>query len=105
MVATLQEVEILLKLICYKNVTRKVMNMKRITRYYKRLRVSYIKTALFVIVINIFLLPQLTKFEKDGDNLFHLYLNGDDIGYVGKETDMDQLMINARMQIAKQSDD
>lgn len=105
MVATLQEVEILLKLICYKNVTRKVMNMKKITRYYKRLRVSYIKTALFVIVINIFLLPQLTKFEKDGDNLFHLYLNGDDIGYVGKETDMDQLMINSRLQIAKQSDD
>lgn len=105
MVATLQEVEILLKLICYKNVTRKVMNMKRITRYYKRLRVSYFKTALFIIVINIFLLPQLTKLEKDGDNLFHLYLNGDDIGYVGKETDMDQLMINTRMQIAKQSDD
>lgn len=105
MVATLQEVEILLELICYKNVTRKVMNMKRITRYYKRLRVSYFKTALFIIVINIFLLPQLTKLEKDGDNLFHLYLNGDDIGYVGKETDMDQLMINTRMQIAKQSDD
>ena len=48
-VATLQEVEILLELICYKNVTRKVMNMKRITRYYKRLRVSYFKTALFEI--------------------------------------------------------
>ncbi len=79
--------------------------MKRITRYYKRLRVSYIKAALFVIIINIFLLPQITKYERDGDNLFHLYLNGDDIGYVGKETDIEQLMINARMKVAKQSED
>ena len=37
--------------------------------------------------------------------MFHLFLNGDDIGYVGKETDVDELMREARLQIAGQSDE
>lgn len=76
----------------------------RITKYYKRLRISIIRTAIAVIIVNIFMLPQYTKFEKDGDNLFHLFLNGDDIGYVGKETDVDELMREARLQLANQSE-
>ena len=79
--------------------------MKKITCYYKRLRVSFIKTAFLVIAINILMIPQFTKFEKDGDNLFHLYLNGDDIGFIGKEANVDELMKNARLEIARQSDD
>ena len=77
----------------------------KITRYYKRLRISFIRTALLVIILNLFMIPQYTKFEKDGDNLFHLYLTGDDIGYVGKETDVDALMREARLELAGASED
>ena len=64
-----------------------------------------IRTALAVIAINIIMLPQYTKFEKDGNNMFHVFLNGDDIGYIGKETDVDELLRQARLQLAGQSED
>ena len=44
--------------------------MKKITKYYKRLRVSYIRTALLVIIINILFIPSYVKYQPDGENLF-----------------------------------
>ncbi len=81
------------------------MIMKRITKYYKRLRVSFIRTALFVIFMNILFLPSYTKFEADGENLFHITLNGKTIGSCGKDTDVEQLLKEARLSVAKESED
>ena len=81
------------------------MSMKRITKYYKRLRVSFIKTAFFIILLNILAIPQYAGYEKDGENLFHIYLNGQEIGYIGKETDVEKLLREARIAVAKESDE
>ena len=85
--------------------SRKVNDMKKITKYYKRLRISYIRTALFVILLNILFLPNYTKFEPDGENLFHIILNGKNIGSCGKGTDVEELLREARMSVAKDSED
>ena len=81
------------------------MVMKKITKYYKRLRISYIRTALFVILLNILFLPSYTKYEPDGENLFHISLNGKKIGSCGKGTDVEELLREARLLAAKDSED
>ena len=81
------------------------MVMKKITKYYKRLRISYIRTALFVILLNILFLPSYTKYEPDGENLFHISLNGKKIGSCGKGTDIEELLREARLLAAKDSEE
>lgn len=90
---------------CYEITEIKVNVMKKITKYYKRLRISYIRTALFVILINILFLPSYTKYEPDGENLFHITLNGKKIGSCGKGTDVEELLRDARLSVAKDSED
>ena len=79
--------------------------MKKITKYHKRLRISFIRTALLVILINILFLPCYTKYEPDGENLFHITLNGQTVGSCGKGTDVEELLREARLAVAKESED
>jgi len=78
--------------------------MKIFTKYYKRLRVSYIRTALLVIIINILFIPHYVKYQPDGENLFHISLNGKDVGICGRETDIEQLLWEARRAVASESE-
>lgn len=79
--------------------------MKKITKYYKRLRISYIRTAIWIIFINILFLPCYTKYESDGVNLFHITLNGREIGTCKKGTDVEELLKKARLSVAKDEED
>lgn len=79
--------------------------MKRITKYYKCLRATYIRVALFIIFINILFLPSYSKYEPDGENLFKISLNGQEIGYCGKGTDVNTLLREARLLVAKEAED
>lgn len=79
--------------------------MKKITKYYKRLRVRFIKVALFVVFINILFLPQSIKITSEGDNLFRILLNETEIGYCGSQTDIKELLRQARLSVAEESDD
>jgi len=79
--------------------------MRRITKYYKRLRVSYIRTALFVIILNILFIPSYVKYQPDGENLFHITLNNQEVGTCGKSTDIEQLLRDARRAAAQESED
>lgn len=78
--------------------------MKKITKYYKRLRVSYIRTALLIILINIMFLPCYIKYEPDGENLYHITLNGQTVGTCGVGTDIEQLLWDARRAVAQDSE-
>lgn len=79
--------------------------MKVITKYYKRLRVSYIRTALLVVILNILFIPSFVKYQADGENRFHIVLNGKEVGTCGKETDVEQLLWDARRAVAQESED
>lgn len=79
--------------------------MKAVTKYHKRLRVSFIRTALFIIFINILFLPHFTPYEPDGENLFHITLNNKTVGTCGRDTDVEQLLWDARRAVAAESDD
>lgn len=79
--------------------------MKVITKYYKRLRVSYIRTALLVVILNILFIPSYVKYQPDGENLFHIVLNGKEVGACGRATDVEQLLWDARRAVAQESED
>ena len=53
--------------------------MKKLTRHYRKLHASYIKTMLVVLFLSLFTLPSYVKFEPDGENMFHVFLNGKEI--------------------------
>lgn len=68
----------------------------------KRIRFTYIKTAVFSAMIAALFLPTWTKFEKAGDNMFTVLLDGETIGVVAQVEDADRLLAEARKQLAKE---
>lgn len=79
--------------------------MRKITKYHKCLRAIYIRMALLIIFINILFLPSYTKYEADGENLFKVILNGKEIGFCGKDTDVEGILRDARLAVAKDAED
>ena len=70
----------------------------------RRVRVSFIKSAILVILLNILFIPPIVKYEPDGDNLFILYLNGEEVGTVGSLDKVNELMADARRMVGRDSD-
>lgn len=52
-----------------------------------------------MIFLNIIFVPVYQKIEPDGKNYFTVYLNEEYVGVVGKQTDVDKLLIEARREI------
>ena len=44
--------------------------MKILSRYYKKMKIAYIKVAVLASIVAAFFLPHLQTLESDGDNLF-----------------------------------
>lgn len=78
--------------------------MKHLTKHYKRLRVTRLKVALVVIFINIIMIPQYEPMKAEGNTLFKVYVNNEYVGSVGKKTDVEKLVIDARRTLASNSD-
>lgn len=78
--------------------------MKKMTRHYKRLRFLRIKVAALVIFINIIFVPTFCKYEKDAENLFHVFVNGSDVGYLGSIDNIQDILSDARRQLGKDKD-
>ena len=79
--------------------------MKKLTSYSKRVKYTYVKTTLVTIFVSLFFLKGYTAFEKTGENYFHVFLNGTEIGTVSEADRAEQLLQEARRNIASQSED
>ena len=79
--------------------------MKKLTSYSKRVKYTYVKTTLVTIFVSLFFLKGYTAFEKTGENYFHVFLNGTEIGTVGEADRAEQLLQEARRNIASRSED
>ena len=82
-----------------------IIFMKLISRHYKKMKIAYIKGAAFVTVIAAFFLPHYQKLQNTGDNMFTIYMNGEQIGVVGNLDGLDACLIEARRRIAGSSDE
>lgn len=79
--------------------------MKKISRYYKKMKIAYIKVAVLAIVTAAFFLPNYQKLESTGDNIFTIYLNGQQVGIIDDVERVDGCLIKARKKIAGTSDE
>ena len=79
--------------------------MKKLTRHYKKMKIGYIKVAVFSIVVSIFFFPSFQKLESTGDNIFTVYLNGTQVGIAGDPAQVEVCLIEARKRLAGTSDE
>ena len=78
--------------------------MKKFSRYNKKMRFTYIKCAMFATTLAILFFPNRTKFEKAGDNMFTIRLNGTEVGVVSSEEEADLYLARARRELAEDAD-
>ncbi len=79
--------------------------MKKLTRHYKYTRYVFLRVSLWVILINIIMIPSFVKYHKDEANLFHVFLNGEEMGYLGDIDNVREILGDARKEIGSQSED
>lgn len=79
--------------------------MVKLTKYYKRLRISFLRTAIFAAFFYVFFLPNLVKIEEAGNNFFTIYMNETKIGSTDSREKIDSLIARARRIIAGDSTD
>lgn len=82
----------------------KIELMKKITCHYKRLKFTYTRITVFTLFCCLFLIRGYVSFEKTGENFFHVYINGNQVGTVGEEGQAESLFVSARKSIASQND-
>lgn len=81
------------------------VKMERISCYYKRLKIRGIKIAVLAVIVSIFFLPSYVAFERTGDNIFTILLNGVEVGVTGSPNEAEEYVKQARRQIASGSEE
>lgn len=79
--------------------------MKKITCHYKRMKFTYIKITLLVLFCYTFFSKGFVFFEKTGDNMFHIQINGVEVGVLDSPEEAENLMSQARKNIALESEE
>ena len=79
--------------------------MKKLSKHYKKMKIAYIKSAVFVIFVCVLFFPSYQKLESTGDNIFTVYLNGEKVGIAGDMNQAETCLIAARKRLAGTSDE
>ena len=77
--------------------------MKKRKRYYKKYKFTYIKTTVFTLFFCTLFLRGYTPFERTGENLFHVQVNGREVGILGDREEASELLLQARRNVASES--
>lgn len=77
--------------------------MTKLTKYYRHVKITYLKMAALVIVISFFLLPNFVMVKSTGDNVYDVSLNGVEVGCVSSVEKANKLLWRARKQLAKET--
>lgn len=79
--------------------------MKKRKSDYKKYKFTYIKTTLYTLFVCLLFIEGYTPFEKTGDNYFHIVLNGQAVGTLGDSARAEELLMEARREIASAEED
>lgn len=71
----------------------------------KKNEFTYIIVSFLTMFVSLFFLDGFRGIESEGDNYFHIYVNGMEIGSVGEESVAEKLFVNARREIALKSEE
>lgn len=66
---------------------------------------TYIKTTVFTLFVCLLFVRGYTPFVSTGENIFHVKLNGQEVGSVASRERAEELLIDARRKVASESDE
>lgn len=69
----------------------------------RKYKFTYIKVTVLTLFCCTLFLKGYTPFEKTGENYFHVWLNGQEVGTLGDRESAEELLIEARRSIASES--
>ena len=73
------------------------------TSFFRKLKLNFFSISFSVMVLSFFLLPCYIPFTSHGNNMFHIFLNGDEMGVVDEEELAGEYLRAARRRIAASS--
>ena len=79
------------------------MNCK--TNYNRKLKYTYIKYTVITLFVCMLFVKGFTPFRREGNNLFHIFVNGVSVGNVGDEERAEELLLTARKNVALQREE
>lgn len=79
--------------------------LKKITKHYKRLRYTYVKLAGGILFVAALFFPAYVKWEAPEENIYTVYLNGENIGIVGETSRAEALLQETRKELVQDTDD
>ncbi len=71
----------------------------------KKIKLTYIASTLMTLFVSMLFLDGYRGIESTGDNYFHVFINGVEVGLVGDEDTAEMLFVDARREIALRSDE
>ncbi len=72
---------------------------------HKKYRFTYIKATVGTLFLCLLFLRGYTAFEETGENMFHIRVNGQDVGTLGDKERIDELLLQARKNVVSGSDE
>ena len=76
----------------------------RITKYRKIMKYTYIRWNMLILFLCLLFMQGYVKFESTGDNLFHIFVNGTQVGSVAHLESAEEMLWEARREIAAAAD-
>lgn len=80
-------------------------HMKKKKINHKKYKFTYIKVTMSTLFLGILFLKGYTPFEHTGENIFHIQVNGQDVGTLGDKSHVEELLLQARRNVVSVSDD
>ena len=79
--------------------------MKKTKTYHKKYKFTYIMSTVFTLFFCTLFLRGYTPFERTGENIFYVQVNGQEVGALGNREEAEELLIMARRNVASASDE
>lgn len=79
--------------------------LRKITIHHKRLRYTYMKLAAGILFVAALFLPSYFKWEEPEENMFTIYLNGENVGVIGEESQAEELLQAVRRELVSDSEE
>lgn len=73
--------------------------MKKIKHYHRRFKLCFLEAAAITLAVCAFLVPSIQLIKHTGNNYFTVKLNGVEVGHVGAEENLEDLLVQARRQV------
>lgn len=77
--------------------------MKKITKYYLEIRIAHLRAAAFISLACLLLFPGFHKIESTGNNMYTVFLNGEEAGLVDSEETAWEYLRQARTGLAREA--